>query len=86
MVQREEGCICLCDRGMLPLSVMLHISVELLETLGTPDGSTPSNLHEAASRHSCCIFTALRLTGQGEQQSPSNGCVENACDAKLLYP
>lgn len=54
----EEGCICLCDRGMLPLSVMLHILVELLETLGTPDGSSPSNLHEAASRHSCCIFTA----------------------------
>lgn len=82
----EEGCICLCDRGMLPLSVMLHIFAELLETLGTPDGSTPSNLHEAASHHSCCVFTASDSQDEGEQRPPSNGCIENACDAKLLYP
>lgn len=67
----EEGCICLCDRGMLPLSVMLHILVEFLETLGTPDGSSPSNLHEAASRHSCCIFTASDSPDKANDSLPA---------------
>lgn len=37
---------------------MLHIFGEFLETLGTPDGSSPSNGHETASRHHCDILIA----------------------------
>lgn len=66
------------------MPVMLHMLGEFLETLGTPDGSSPSNGHEAASRHNCSIFSAFDSADKANDRN-RNYCIENTGGAKLLY-